>query len=312
MSATGVELDVRRAYFNAVLGGLGGLLGWATGLVLTGAVLGGAAPGRGWQLYVQQGVLGLSVGVLIGAAVGAADGLVASRSRDRLLRGVRYGAGVGAAGGVVGLLVGEIFYGFVGGGVWPRAMGWAIFGGMIGCADGFAAKMPVRLRYGLIGGLLGGLVGGSTYTSLLVVLTRLSGDRAFGQAVGGATGLVLLGACIGALIGLVESILRVSWVTVIGGPHEGETRTLDPVRSRTTIGRIGRCDLVLARDPTVGDIHATICREGDRLVLAPEGGAVYLGGPDQGRPVDRHALSDGDVIRLGTTRLRFTLRGGRP
>ncbi|HYT90788.1 MAG TPA: hypothetical protein VEL76_18915, partial [Gemmataceae bacterium] len=74
--------------------------------------------------------------------------------------------------------------------VWPRCVEWAILGMSAGITAG---------RAGIVGGLLGGAMGGS----LFEVLTR---GRLAGW--GGAIGLILVGASIGAFIGLVAWLER--------------------------------------------------------------------------------------------------------
>jgi hypothetical protein len=192
-----------------------------------------------------------------------------------------------------------------GGGTWPKAIGWAIFGMLVGTSDGFAQKMPSKVRYGLLGGLLGGLIGGSTYERLSVLLLGRSGNRPLALALGGAVGLVILGATIGALVGLVESLLRRAWLTFLSGRDEGQSRTLDPHQPAITLGRSDRCGIVLNGDPSVSDIHAQISIHEGEFVLQPNGGLVVVQNHGASGPVDRHVLRNGDQVQLGSTRFVF-------
>ena len=295
-----MNFDLRRVYFNAVLGGLGGLLGWA----VVAALPGGSSEG-GWRIYLSDVLIGIACGVCIGGAVGAADGIVTNRSAARVKRGMSYGAMIGAAGGAVGLLLGEVVFSLAGGGVWPRAVGWAIFGLFVGASEGFACSMPTKVRYGMLGGLLGGLIGGSTYERLSLVLVAAFDDRALAIALGSALGLIILGACIGALAGLVESILRTALLQILNGRDEGQRRTLDPAKPRVVLGSSNRCDLVLGSDANVGDTHATITREDGRFVIQPNGGLVALMGAGGPISIDRHVLTEGDQLALGNLRFIF-------
>src|SRR5262245_25491728 len=193
-SLTGT-IDYRRIYFNAVLGGTGGLLGWLL-FTLFFSIISLENP------YVRAGVTGTLVGSCIGFAIGSVEGLLGFRSLKRLFASASslVGAGLGAVGGCVGLVLAEFILSLDSGGTWPamlncwlRAGGWAVFGMFVGMSDGFALRMPVKVRYGVLGGLLGGMIGGSTFEVLI--------KGSWGLNWGGAIGLVLLGACIGALIG---------------------------------------------------------------------------------------------------------------
>src|SRR5262249_54502942 len=139
------SIDLRQIYFNAVLGAAGGLLGW---LVVTGSFalpplssLAALIPHHFLEIFVKDALIRLLVGVCIGFAVGSVEGLIASRSLQRLRRGGGIGAILGALGGAVGVPLGEIVLVLVGGGLWARALGWAVFGAFVGTSDGFALKM---------------------------------------------------------------------------------------------------------------------------------------------------------------------------
>lgn len=293
-----MDLDRERIYFNAVLGGLGGLLGWAWVAWLH-------APLAGAPVYLRDVVFGLGVGAATGGALGGADGLVAARSWRRWLSGLRVGAALGAVGGALGLVVGELAFGLAGGGTWPRALGWALLGVSVGAGEGLVRRAPSLVRHGALGGLLGGVVGGSTYECLNAVLLSATGDRGLGLAWGGAVGLVVLGACIGAAVGLVESLLRRAWLTFLGGPLEGQHRTLDPARPRTTLGRSDACAIIVPGDSSVAAVHAEICAENGGLVLRACGGPVAVESDGVVAAPAAHALRSGDRIRLGATPLVF-------
>lgn len=301
-----MRIDARRAYFNAVLGGSGGLLGWALiSLLAPGPGANGPALGH-YLAYAWKGAL---IGLAIGAGVGAADGLVTNRSPRRAARGAAYGAGLGAMGGVVGMLIGEFLFNLLGGGLFVKALGWSIFGGWVGTCDGIAQKMPNKVRYGAVGGLIGGLVGGGTYERIARVLIAITGDRSLGLALGGAIGLVILGACIGAFMGLVESILRRAWLVFFGGRNEGQSHTLDPGQVSTTLGSSDDCSIVV-RDSGVSDRHAEITVANERFQIAPRGGRLAFRDAAQREGPARvlngpQPLHDGDEVEMGAARFVF-------
>jgi hypothetical protein len=291
------KIDTRQIYFNAVLGGIGGLLAWTLMRLIE------SLPGvAGLNIFVRHLFVGPCLGICIGAAIGSVEGLIASRSLRRLVHGAAYGAGLGAIGGIVGLVLGELIFKLLQTGVWARAIGWAVFGGFIGTSDGFAQKMPAKIRYGILGGLLGGLLGGSTFEVL---------GRIIGLAWGSAVGLIILGACIGALVGLVESLLRKSWLRFMTGRLEGQTRTLDSSRPHT-LGSADSCTVVLPGDPTVAPVHAEIFFRDEDFVVRPRDGDVVL--RREGRDLAVTApqvIRPGDRIHLGDTRMVFRNEEGK-
>jgi anti-sigma factor RsiW len=294
------KIDYRQIYFNAVLGGAGGLLGWLAWTLLNTAF------GLQNSLLARILLQGPLFGAGIGLAVGSTEGILASRSLLRVFRGAGYGAGLGALGGLIGLPLGELVLAVAGGGVWVRAIGWGIVGAFVGTSDGFAQKMPSKVRYGILGGLLGGLVGGATYEAMNQ-LGRAPAVTAWSSALG----LILVGACIGALIGLVESLLRTSYLFFITGRLEGQTRTLDSSRPHT-LGSDDGCTIVLPGDPTVAPVHAEIAFSAEQFVIRPRDGSVVLRreGRDQAlsAPV---ALQPGDRVHLGQTRMIFRNEQGK-
>src|SRR5262249_8896204 len=160
-------------------------------------------------------------------------------------------------------------------------------------------RMPARIRYGAIGGLIGGLLGGSTNERLTSLLTARPEDRAAAQAWAGAIGLILIGLCIGALIGLVESLLRVAWGTFLHRRFEGQSRTLDPARTVTTLGSSDACHVILRGDRSVADVHAEITTANGVFTLRPRNGPVTV---DRSGPLpsaSSYELRPGDRVHLG-------------
>jgi len=299
------NLDFRRVYFNALLGGAGGLLGW---LVIS--LLGSFVSLDGLNVYVRDAIIGPLLGLCMGFAVGSTEGLVGSRSLRRVFLGGRYGAALGALGGVLGLVLGELIFNLAGGGVWPRALGWAFFGIFVGASEGVAHRMTAKIRYGVLGGFLGGLIGGSTYEGLVAVL-RGSGDRTSALAWGSAVGLILVGACIGFLVSLVETLLRKAWVMFLTGRLEGQTRTLDSSRAHT-IGSDASCTIVVPNDASIAPLHAEIAFSDGEFRVRPLSGQVVVrrDGYDQA-VTSAQVLCPGDRVLVGDARMIFRNVEGR-
>src|SRR5262249_48131591 len=209
-------------YYTAVLGALGGLLGWwVVGSVATGA----------WNVWLAYALIGLGLGLGIGGCVAATDGALIKRSPGRALRDGLAGGAAGALAGLAGLLLAEIGFLSIGGGLLGRALGWMALGGLLGLSGLLVRRRLNHALYGGAGGLAGGLMGGALYEGLTQLFLAQS-DRA--QVVVGGIGLMLLGACIGALIPLARQAFSRGELRVLNGEQAGLVRE---VSDTATIGR---------------------------------------------------------------------------
>lgn len=291
-----------RIYYNAVCGALGGLIAWA----LSGILLGGTASNFA-SLLVRDALLGAIVGICIGGALGAVDG-VQARSLRVAARGAWYGGLLGLVGGTIGLVTGELIFSYAGGGVWPRAAGWAIFGGLVGASEGIATRAPLKRTYGAIGGILGGLVGGSAYERVSDLLRVTTQNRDLAITVGGAVGLVILGACLGALIALTLVVVRDAWFRFMGGRLEG--REVLVGKRLLTVGASDACDVYLPGDTAVASKHAQVERRKDGYVITVDPAASPITvNQQQLVPGASVVLHGGEHLRIGTTPLIFRLDG---
>jgi hypothetical protein len=294
-----MAFDFRRIYVHTLLGALGGLIGWAFTIPLALLQLGSTL-----GLFLKDTLIGALVGLTVGVALGAYDGLFASRSFRRLLKGVLLGGLVGVVGGALGLILSEGIFLLGGGGVWPRALGWAFFGVLVGSAQGISQWSLAKVGYGMVGGLLGGLIGGSTYERLSVLLQMVV-SRDLGLSAGGAIGLTVLGIFVGGLVGLVEVVMRTAWLRFTRGLLEGQTVTLDPRRKEQVLGAANDCAIVIPGDPDVLRHHAAILREGAAFIVEPRDGPLLLRGVREYEPVSRHTLRHEDRLQVGKTRFTF-------
>jgi hypothetical protein len=183
-----------------------------------------------------------------------------------------------------------------------RALGWMFLGVAVGASEGVAARSLGKFSYGSIGGALGGFLGGALFGLAYLQSVGREGNA----AVWSATGLVILGACIGSLSALVRGVFQPASVKVLRGWQEGREYPLD--KTDNLLGRDEHADIALFRDMKVEKKHAIIQREGNRFLLLnndapPETTRV------NGEPV-RHSrdLNDGDRIELGSIILRFQAR----
>ena len=282
-------------YYTAVLGGLGGLLGWW---------IMGSLPTGAWNVWLAYPLVGLGLGACIGGCLAATDGALIKRSAGRALRDGLAGALTGGLAGLAGLLLAEAGFLAIGGGLLGRTLGWMALGGLIGLSDLLVRRRLNRALYGGLGGLVGGLVGGALYELLTQAFLARS-DRA--QVLVGAFGLIVLGACIGALIPLARQVLAHGELRVLSGEQAGLVRE---VTDTATIGRDDGCDLYLP-DRSLSWRHALVRRTGQGFALEVLAGAEpgVLIGDRLVPPGSALPLRGGEQIQLGETRLEFVGRG---
>ena len=306
--------DLERTYFNAVFGALGGLIGW---------MLFGVFGDKSSSGTLQQLLGGAFIGGFIGYLVVGVDAL-RDRSLLRFSRLAAYGVVLGAIGGALGLVLGETvndllvrgvmrlrgdsargLLGYVAE-VMSRALGWMLLGLVVGLSEGMATRVVAKIRYGLLGGALGGFVGGSLFGIIKIIQ---KGSESSTHLWGGALGLVILGACIGAFSALVQAVLQPASVRVLRGWQEGREYPL--LRLENHLGRDEGADVALFRDMKVEKRHAIIQREGARFTLVNnQAPAEQTRVNDEPVPHLRD-LKDGDRIQLGGVVLRFQVRDAR-
>lgn len=303
---------VTRVYFNAVFGGLGGLLGWALF-----SIFGDPTTKNPTLQFVFDGAfIGGGIGYFVVSVEAIRD-----RSWPRFVRLASVGVLLGAVGGAVGLVLGDLLnYLFVLASrsafrqdnalevaldVVSRGLGFLVLGLAVGASEGVAARSMGKFTYGMIGGALGGFVGGCLF-GVVYVITLKQGGQA---SLSGAVGLVITGACIGSLSALVQAAFQPASLKVLRGWQEGREYPLD--RMASILGRDEHADIALFRDMLVEKKHAVVERQGNSFVL------VNKGAPPQhtlvnDQPVHHSVeLSDGDRIQLGNVVLRFQMRAAR-
>jgi hypothetical protein len=276
-----------RAYYYAVLGAIGGLIGWQASNVLGLSF----APG----LVLNEIVVGGLIGLTVGALIAATEGLV-NRSPRQALRAALVGGGIGLAAGAVALPVGEWLFQTTGAGPVGRILGWGAFGLLIGLAEGVTGG--TQMWKGALGGVLGGLLGG--------VLLEAARVRFGDPLVGKGAGLVLLGASVGAWTALIVALLSRAWIEVRSGKLKGSEFILDKfVKEGGPTAILGsdpaKADILLP-DPDIAPQHAMLRGDGMKFLIRDLSTAgTYV----NNRRVEMVALSDGQRIRLGTTELVY-------
>lgn len=281
-------------YYTAVLGALGGLLGWW---------LMGSLPTGEWNIWVAYPLVGAGIGMAIAGCVAATEGALVKRKLGRALRDGFVGALAGALFGLGGLVIAEIGFLQIGGGFAGRMIGWMLMGAAIGLADILVSRQSRRAVHGMLGGAFGGVLGGALYEGLTQLFLQRSEQA---QIVVGGVGLMLLGACIGALIPWARQVLARGELRVLTGEQAGLVRE---ITDTTSIGRYDGCDVYLP-DTAVAWRHARVRREGRGFAVEvlPEAERGVFVGTREVAPGQSAQLRGGERLLVGETALEFVGR----
>ncbi len=276
-----------RTYYYAILGAIGGLIGWQVSDWLGLSF----AP----SIYLSDAIVGATIGLSVGLLIGATEAIV-TRNPERALRACLFSGPLGALAGAIGLPLGELFFQWIGAEVPGRAIGWGLFGALVGLAEGVTGG--TQMWKGALGGFLGGLFGG-----VLLEAARL---RLNDPLIGKGAGLVLLGACVGAFIALIVVLLSRAWLQVASGKLKGAEFILDKfMHAGGPSAIIGsdslKADIALP-DPDIAPQHAMLT-----------GAETYFNLKDMSmkgtyvnnRRIQQSRLSEGTRIRMGSTELIY-------
>jgi len=116
----------------------------------------------------------------------------------------------------------------------------------------------------------------------------------------------VIGACTGAMIGVVELLARDAWLQMVEGPLAGKEFLI--FKDTMYLGSSPRSEIYLFNDDAVAAQHAVIRSVGDNYEienLCPERPAAI-----NGRSVQRSRLHHGDQISIGRTVFVFQKRKG--
>lgn len=276
-----------RTYFYAILGAMGGLVGWQASDLLGLSF----SP----SVYLSDAIVGGLIGLAVGLLIGATEGIV-TRSPARTWRAIIISGPLGFVAGAIGLPLGELLFQGVGGEAMGRALGWGVFGALLGLAEGITGG--TQMWKGALGGALGGLVGG--------VLLEAARARFNDPLTGKVAGLVLLGAAVGAFIALIEVLLSRAWLQVASGKLKGSEFILDKFMHAggptAVIGSdVLKADIAIP-DPDIAPQHAMLSGADTHFTLKD---MSMKGTYVNNRRVERSPLTNGARIRLGSTELIY-------
>ncbi len=276
-----------RTYYYAVLGAIGGLVGWQLSNFLGLSIV--------TNLYLSEAIVGALVGLVIGLFIGLTEGLL-TRNIVQAVKSGLFSALLGMIAGGIGLPLSEFLFQAVGAGLLGRALGWAIFGLLLGLAEGVVGKS--QAWKGMLGGLIGGALGG--------ILLESAHNWLKDPLTGKAAGLVLLGASVGAFISLIVVLLSRAWLEITSGKLKGTEFILDKfMRAGGPAIAIGSSPLkseIVIPDPDISPQHAMLTGDGTVFTLKD----MSLSGTTiNGRKIERTQLANGQKIRMGNTEMVY-------
>lgn len=276
-----------RTYFYAVLGGIGGLIGWQVSNLL--------GLSFGPNLYLSEALVGALVGLCVGLFIGITEGMMTLNFVQAVKSGLLSGL-LGMVAGAIGLPLSEFFFQKVGAGYLGRAIGWGLFGMLIGLAEGVFGK--TQIWKGMLGGFIGGAIGGL----LLEAVRGYLKDPLAAKAAG----LVLLGASVGAFISLVEVALGRAWLEVTSGKLKGTEFMLDKFLNKMgpsiAIGSSPLKSEIVLPDPDIAPQHAMLHGDGSQFTVKD---MSISGTFINNRKIEQARLANGQRIRMGNTELVY-------
>lgn len=283
---------------SAVVGAIGGFLGWIPGEVESSWFDNLDAFTRSQYVYLDVCLYFLIIGMAIGAALGSLPGWQ-NRSRRQGMRGAVIGGIIGGVGGGLFSLPGQFTYTALGYGTVARGVAWAINGIGPGLCPGVATHDKRRAVRGLFGGLGGGFVAGVLFDLVWALLPHSAGDTGTSSRFAGD---VVVGATIGLMVALVEVVLKDAWLTVISGRRNGAQFILS--KTTTSIGTDDHDDVILWGDVRIAPQHAQVQRASRHYMFHNFSAlnSTLVNGHSVGHATTLH---DGDIIRLGETELVF-------
>ena len=276
-----------RTYFYAVLGAIGGLIGWQVSDTLGLSFVS--------NLYFSEAVVGALVGLCIGVFIGITEGMM-TRNIVQALKSGSFSGLLGLVAGGIGLPLSEFLFQSVGAGILGRALGWGVFGLLIGLAEGVVGKS--QIWKGMLGGLIGGALGG--------VLLEAAHNWLKDPLTGKAAGMVLLGASVGAFISLIVVLLSRAWLEVTSGKLKGTEFILDKFMHAggpaIAIGSSPLKSEIVLPDPDIAPQHAMLTGDGKQFSVKD----MSLSGTFiNNKKIERVQLANGQKIRMGNTEMVY-------
>ncbi len=322
-------------YYCAMCGGGGGFVGWLIGRIFVWILRWATA--NELSPIISDGVKAMFVGMVVAAALSLVDALWVFSLRQVISIGLRVATAVfiGTLGGLFGGLVPSVISDLIRSSLPDKTTAavfnlltwttdlftWTITGTLIGISVGtfdmllnvlrgkdIAASVRKTIK-GLIGGAIGGFIGGIFSLVLHGIWGSLFHNKVQDSLWSpSSSGFIILGMCIGLLIGLAQIILKEAWLRVEQGVRRGREMILQ--KGEITIGRAESCDIGLFGDPQVEKLHAKLLLQGKQYLVVDLGSSAGTYVNDR-RVEGPTPLRNGDAIRMGKCVLRFGERAKR-
>jgi hypothetical protein len=276
-----------RTYYYAVFGAIGGLIGWQISNLLGLSFI--------TNIFFSEAIVGALVGLSIGLLIGIVEGVL-TRNMVQVAKSGLFCGLLGLLAGAIGLPLSEWMFQTVGAGIFGRALGWGLFGLLIGMAEGVFGRS--QLWKGLLGGLLGGVIGGTLLEASRILLKN--------TLVGKAIGMMLLGAAVGAFISLIAVLLARAWLEVTLGKLKGTEFLLDKfIHAGGPAIAIGSSALkaeIVLPDPDIAPQHAMLTGDGVHFTLKD----MSLSGTlINRRRIERAQLTNNCTIHMGNSEMVY-------
>jgi MFS family permease len=301
-------------YYCAIAGGFAGFIGWVLGKVLNISVTGDPDY---LKVVLHESLVGMFLGFAVAFGLSFLDAAfdLSLRQLGKVFLRVITGIVIGMLGGLFGSFVGGSLY------YWTQAtpvfiISWVIVGFLVGMSIStfqVLASLTTQTDVGsafkkfikcVVGGTIGGLIGGLFAILLNYVVGKFatSPDNLWSPT---AIGFIVIGACIGLLVGLAQVILKDAWIKVEAGFRPGREMLIS--KAKTSIGRAEGSDIALFGDSGVEKAHAQILLEDGRYFLEDlqTPGGTYI---NEQKIQGKTPLNAGDLIRMGKSVLLFNER----
>jgi hypothetical protein len=276
-----------------------GLVGGMFGALLSEVIQNDGAGYRFFNgsIYMSTGVWFALALVGIGAALSISQGLIeknAEKSALAALLAVPASLFGGFLAGVIAQWVyGELVMTDLPNEI-PRAIGWAIAGGLGGLAVGIGFNSVVRARNSLFGGLAGGFVGGLAFNFVGEIVGSDWASRFIG--------ISLIGALMGLAVGLIDMLTVSSHVEQTMA--EGLPMRFYLYDQVTILGCAGNVGISVRGDSGVAEHHVRLTKRGQSVFFECVGNAtpVHL----NGQPTVSGQLNHGDFFVVGNSQFRYS------
>jgi hypothetical protein len=286
--------------------GLAGLVGGVIGAVLSEVIQGGGES-RFFSdsLEMSTGVWFALALLGIGAAMSVSQG-ISERNPEKSSQAALLAIPASLVGGFIAGVIAQSVYGpLADSGLpneIPRAVGWAIAGGLGGAAVGAGFRSLVRVRNCAIGGLAGGFVGGLAFNTVGEIVGSGFSSR--------LVGITLIGALMGLAVGLIDKVTVTS--VIEQAMREGAPIRFSLFDQSTILGCAGNVGITVKGDPNVSEHHLRLTKQGSSLGFQCVGNASPI--TVNGQQATSGMLNNGDVFIVGNTQLRYVAgkSGGQP